>query len=258
VKLPVMSASFKYKGVWLYLRVTAFFALFLLVSDAVLGQDPHDQNHPPRIVAIDPGHGGHDTGARGSETLLEKHVALRFSKILADQLKTKYKVLLTRTDDYDVPFEDRIAKSNHAQADLFISIHNGGSLLHNLSGMSIFYYEKSPGSAYSPETTDHAVPAVNQLALWDVVTPEHIEHSKYLAELIKLRLLENSNTLKLTISGVPLFVAVGADMPTLLIEIGYVTNPGDAQLLNNTEVLIGYARSILKAVDDFFSNKLRL
>jgi len=253
-----MSASFNHNRAWLYLRGTAVFALFLLVSGAALGQDPHDQNHPPRIVAIDPGHGGHDTGARGSENLLEKHVAIRFSKILADQLKTKYKVLLTRTDDYDVPFEDRVAKSNHAQADLFISIHTGGSLLHNLSGVSIFYYEKPPGSAYGPDTAAHAATAVNQLALWDVVTPEHIERSRYLAELIKLRLLENNNNLKLTITGVPLFVAVGADMPTLLIEIGYVTNPGDAQLLNNTEVLIGYAGSILKAVDDFFSNKLRL
>ena len=253
-----MSVSFNLGRIAVLSRIVPFIALFLLVPGTALGVDGPGKQAALRIVALDPGHGGHDTGARGPDNLLEKHVAMKFSRILAEQLKSNFKVLLTRTDDYDVPFEDRIAKSNHAHAELFISIHAGGSLLHNRSGLGIFYYEKAPVMEFSRETAPVASIAGDQLAFWDTIKPEHIESSKYLAELLKARLLEDQKNLKLAVMGMPLFVAAGTDMPTLLIEIGYVTNPGDARMLSDTEMLIGYARSILKAVNDFFSDKLRL
>ena len=238
-------------------------ALFVLClsfcfSGDTFGKDRLPQNAPYGIVVLDPGHGGHNTGATGSENLLEKHVVMKFSRVLAEQLKTRYKVLLTRTDDYNVPFEDRLAKSNHAQANLFISIHTGGSMLHNLAGISIFYYDKQTVKELSLEESLSGSTEAKHMEPWEYIKPVHLERSRYFAELLKMKLLDNQKDLKITITGAPLLIAAGADMPTVLIEIGYITNPGDAKSLNNTDILNSYAKSIVKAIDTFFSDKLHL
>jgi len=256
VKLLIISRSFKLKSLLFLGGFSCLITLSLLTATTAFCAHQTERTPLPRIVTIDPGHGGRDAGAHGSDNLLEKQVAMKFSAALAEQLRGRYKVLLTRTGDYNVPLEDRIAKSNHARADVFISIHTGASLLHNLNGISIFYYEKPPvaelKAASSPPEESR------QLEPWDVVKPEQIEQSKYLAELIKKRLLENQIHGKLTVAGVPLFISVGTEMPTIMIEVGFITNPGDAQRLNNDEKLQAFVRIIAEAVDDFFSDKLRL
>jgi N-acetylmuramoyl-L-alanine amidase len=170
----------------------------------------------------------------------------------------QYNVILTRTDDYNVPVDDRLAKSNHAGADLFISIHTGGSMLRNQAGMSIFYFEKQSLKELAPDVypPDFSTPA--HLEPWQFIKPVHIERSRYFAELLKKTLQEDQKNLKITNNGAPLLIAAGADMPAVLIEIGYVTNPGDAKSLNNTDILNSYAQSIARAIDAFFSDKLHL
>lgn len=256
--MPVKSICLNLRRISIFFRVLSLVGLLLFLANAVSGMDQPQQNERPLVVFIDPGHGGHNTGARGSENLLEKDAAMKFSGILAERLKTRYKVIMSRTDDYDLSLEDRVAKSNYARADLFISIHTGGSTLHNLSGMALYYYEPPAILVFDPETILHTAGTPKHLEIWDQVKPEQIEKSKYFAELLKMRLLETHRNLKISVSGAPLMVATGANMPVMLMEIGYVTNPGDAESLNNTEILAGYAESILKAVDDFFSDRLHL
>ena len=254
----VMSAYFNVNRSRVICWAFSVLCLSFCFSGNSFGIDDLGQNVHHRMIVLDPGHGGHNTGAAGSENLLEKHVAMTFSRILAKQLKNRYKVLLTRTDDYDVSLEDRLAKSNHARADLFISIHTGGSTLHNLGGLSIFYYEKPPLKGLSPEESLSGSAIPERLEPWEYIKPIHIERSRYFAELLKMQLHEDQKDLKITINGVPLLIATGADTPTVLIEIGYITNPGDAKSLNNTDILNSYAKNIAKAVDAFFSNKLHL
>jgi N-acetylmuramoyl-L-alanine amidase len=254
----VMSAYFNSKQNHIIGWVLFVLCIFFCFSGDAFGIDDLRQDVSRRMVALDPGHGGHNIGATGPENLLEKHVTMIFSRILANQLKNRHKVLLTRTDDYDVRLENRLAKSNHARADLFISIHTGGSTLHNLGGMAIFYYEKPPLKELSPEVSLSDSAKTEHLEPWDYIKPVHIERGRYFAELLRMQLQEDQKDLKITINGVPLLVATGADMPTVLIEIGYITNPRDAQSLNNKEILNSYAKSIVKAVDAFFSDKLHL
>jgi N-acetylmuramoyl-L-alanine amidase len=256
VKMLVMSAYFNVNRNHFMCLATAVLCLSFCFSGDTFGIDPLQQDAPAGIVVLDPGHGGHNTGAAGPENLLEKHVAMKFSRILADQLKNRYKVLLTRTDDYDVPFEDRLAKANHARADLLISIHAGGSMLHNIGGISIFYYEKPLVKELSSKASLPGSIAAKHLEPWGYIKPVHIERSRYFAELLKMQLLDDQKDLKITITGAPLMIAAGADMPALLIEIGYITNPGDAQSLNNKDILYSYAKSIVNAIDAFFSDKL--
>ena len=73
---------------------------------------------------------------------MEKNVALRFARMLAEELGHKYKTALTRTDDYHLDLNSRIAVANHLKADVFISIHTGGSFFHNADGIVIFYFKE--------------------------------------------------------------------------------------------------------------------
>jgi N-acetylmuramoyl-L-alanine amidase len=258
MKILVMSAYFNFHRSRVLWGALSFFYLSFCFTCLAFGTDRQPQTSRPRIVVLDPGHGGHNTGASGAEKLFEKHVVMEFARTLTEQLKDRYRVLLTRTDDYDVPLEDRIAKANHAQADLFISIHTGGSLLHKVGGISIFYYENPPVKELSPEASLSGSTGPKHLEPWEYVKPVHIERSRYFAELLKIQLMDDREDLKITLSGAPLVIAAGADMPTLLIEIGTLTNPKDAQSLNNTDILNSYAESILKAIDAFFSDTLHL
>jgi N-acetylmuramoyl-L-alanine amidase len=258
VKMLVMSTYFNAKQNCIICWILSVLCISFCLSGNAFGIDGRQQNAPRPTVALDPGHGGHSIGAAGVENLLEKHVAMKFSRILAKQLINRYKVILTRTDDYNVSVDDRLSKSNHAGADLFISIHTGGSILRNLAGMSIFYFEKQSVKELATNVylSDFSTP--EHLEPWQFIKPVHIERSRYLAELLKMTLQEDQRNLKIAINGAPLLIAAGADMPTVLIEIGYITNPGDAKSLNNPDILNSYAESITKAIDAFFSDKLHL
>ena len=78
-----------------------------------------------KIVVLDPGHGGHDTGAEGPDNSQEKNVTLKMATALATELKKEYKIEFTRTGDYGLDIPGRTNMANHMQADLFISIHTG-------------------------------------------------------------------------------------------------------------------------------------
>ena len=79
------------------------------------------------IIVLDPGHGGNDVGAHGTQNMTEKQVALTFVGLMTQRLKKTYKVVLTRKDDYQIDAFERSAIANHLKADLFVSIHTGGS-----------------------------------------------------------------------------------------------------------------------------------
>jgi len=96
-----------------------------------------------KIIVIDPGHGGYDNGAQGPDGTFEKNVTLTLARIIAEELGNTYRVILTRTDDYLLDIPARTAAANHLEADLFISIHAGGSFLHQASGMSLYYFKET-------------------------------------------------------------------------------------------------------------------
>ena len=78
-----------------------------------------------RIIVLDPGHGGRESGARGADGTAEKSVTLELARLIAAELQRDYKVTLTRTDDYHVDLDNRTALANHLKADVFVSLHTG-------------------------------------------------------------------------------------------------------------------------------------
>lgn len=207
-----------------------------------------------KTVVLDPGHGGHDNGVLGPAGTVEKNVSLGLAQLIAGQLK-KYKVTLTRSDDYWIDIPGRTAVANRLKADLFISIHTGGSFLHQAKGITIFYYKELSGHALETNA-DSSKPgnAGNPQAFWDNIQSGHIASSKDLAQIVQNNINSQLKFSKSKIENADLMVLKGADMPAILIEVGYLTNPGDEKKLQSQEVLSGFAKAICNGIDDYFQN----
>ena len=204
-----------------------------------------------RIIVIDPGHGGQDSGVRGSDGTLEKTVTLALARLIAAKLEPEFKVVLTRTDDYGMDLDNRTATANHLKADVFIAIHTGGSFVHSTTGTSIYYYQtnSSPGA-----TKDHEPPSTNKKRntpiLWKNIQNKHIAGSRALAGMIDDR-LKAIPTVQSRVERAPLVVLQGASMPAVLIEVGYLTNPAEEKNLRDQGFLMDLAEKIRLGIEDF-------
>ena len=249
--MPVMSIYFK--------NITTLFLGILLSVTSVHAEKTYTENRHSGIIVLDPGHGGNDLGARSSENMTEKQVTMTFAGLMTQRLKKTYKVVLTRKDDYQIDAFKRSALANHLKADLFISIHTGGSFHSYPRGISLFYYDNPSNNAvaFEKQTALSTEPS-SAIKIWEQNQPELVEKSRYLTGLIRKRLTQENKDLKLTSTGAPLIVMSGIDMPAVLIEIGYITNPLDAKALRDETSLSAMAHAICDAIDDFFSNKHRL
>lgn len=205
-----------------------------------------------KTIVINPGHGGYDTGAQGSGGTLEKTITLKFARVLAAKLAKTYRVTLTRSDDYWVDIPTRTAIANHAHANMFISIHTGGSFLHQATGISIYYYKETSKSSLTLDTNPfEAFKSTNSQALWHDIQKKHQKNSKILAQLVQKR-INGLVELKTEIEGAPLMVLEGADMPAILIEIGYISNPVEEKLMGDIGFLSNIAEGVKNGIDDFF------
>jgi len=195
-------------------------------------------------IAIDPGHGGYDTGTIGPSGLMEKElcldVALRLGRMIKENIPGA-EVIYTRTDDRHVPLEDRTAAANDAQADLFISIHANSSGVRQIRGVETYYVSL----AASPEareiaTRENAVGDSSLHSLPDLIKKitrnENLAESRQLASAIqsslsqRLQLVSRQETNR-GVKRAPFIVLTGANMPAVLSEISFVSNPSDEKLL---------------------------
>jgi N-acetylmuramoyl-L-alanine amidase/type II secretory pathway predicted ATPase ExeA len=195
-------------------------------------------------IVIDPGHGGNDTGTIGPHGLLEKDlcldVALRLGQLIEKNVPNA-EVIYTRTTDAYVPLEERTAIANRNKADLFISIHANSSDSEKTRGVETYYlnFASSPDSiAVATRENAHAQSSVHDLPelLEKIAHTEKIADSKQLATDIQNALAHQLQTVsgRETNRGVkqaPFIVLTGADMPSVLSEISFVSNPSDESLL---------------------------
>jgi N-acetylmuramoyl-L-alanine amidase len=206
-----------------------------------------------KTIVIDPGHGGYDTGALGPEGTFEKNVSLELARTVAAELENTYRVILTRTDDYFLNIPSRTSIANHENADLFISIHAGGSFLHQANGITLYFFNAIYESVLTPHTdSSKALETIHSQTPWSTIQNRHQTSSKILANLLQNRFNERTLFKKSEILGAPLLVLEGADMPAVCLEIGYVTNPDEEKALQDINVLSNIARSIRTGIDDFF------
>ncbi|MBC2714901.1 MAG: N-acetylmuramoyl-L-alanine amidase [Desulfobacteraceae bacterium] len=219
-----------------------------------------------RTIVIDPGHGGHDQGAGGSGGSLEKDISLNFARILAKELKPDYEVVFTRNGDYQVTLTRRASVANHHRADMFISIHTGGGSRYQMDFWSIFYYQKTDQrnggmrpEAVGPDNIQdnnqvNIQDNVEDLRLnWDHVQVRYQKKSRALAGCMKTQLAGNPEIREVTVSAAALRVLEGLDMPAIVIETGYLTNPKTEKRLNDISFLTDVAKSVKKGVDVYLT-----
>jgi len=205
------------------------------------------------IIAIDPGHGGQDTGTKGPHDTLEKKVTLELARLIASELEPEFKVVLTRTDDYHVDLDNRTSAANHVKANLFISLHVGAGFAHSTSGSAIYFYQNLSNT----DTDEEQVPAATQNKskqpiLWENIQLKHLARSQILARKIAGR-LDSITATQIRIEGSPLAVLQGAAMPAVMIEIGHLTNPGEEKKIGDSRYLMELAEQIRRGIEDFIT-----
>ncbi len=207
-------------------------------------------------IVVDAGHGGHDTGTIGPNGLLEKDlvldVALRLGKLLESRMGAE--VVYTRDDDTFVPLETRTAIANQNEADLFISIHANSSSDPSARGIETYYLNFTT-SADSLEVAarENAVSEKSIHELQDLVKKialkDKIEESREFAVDVQQALyggLANRGLRNRGVKKAPFIVLIGANMPSILAEISFVSNPADARKLRTPEYRQKIAESLFR------------
>lgn len=229
-------------------------------------------------IVIDAGHGGHDTGTIGPHGLMEKDVcldvALRLGHLIEETLPGT-QVIYTRKDDTYIPLEERTAIANQAKADLFVSIHANSSRDRSARGIETYYlnFTSSPESmevaARENANSDESLHDLQDL-IKKIARNDKLEESRELAEDIQDALSQRMQLVSRTeknrgVKKAPFVVLIGANMPSVLAEMSFVSNPADEKLLGKPEqrqrIADGLYRGIatyLKSLNSFSSDRTRV
>lgn len=214
-------------------------------------------------IVVDAGHGGHDTGTIAPNGLLEKDlvldVALRLGKLLESRMGAE--VVYTREDDTFIPLETRTAIANQNQADLFISIHANSSSDPSARGIETYYLNfTTSADALEVAARENAVSEKSIHELQDLVKKialkDKIEESREFAVDVQQALyngLANRGLRNRGVKKAPFIVLIGANMPSILAEISFVSNPADAKRLKTPEYREKIAESLYRGTAKYVS-----
>ena len=227
------------------------------------GEAQRNEEALPLTIVLDPGHGGHDTGAIGPSGLMEKDVvldlALRLRKLLQDRLGVR--VLMTRTGDVFVPLPERSAIANRAKADFMISLHVNAANSRGAVGFETFYFTREPSDSDARASaqrenlvienngsTGKDLEHLLKATLADMAVTRDMKESSSLAERILAAL---DKILKVDNRGVksgPFYVLATAAMPAVLVESAFITNPREERRLQGEEYRQRIAEGLYEGV----------
>ena len=220
-----------------------------------------------KVIVIDAGHGGKDPGAKGSYSW-EKDANLAAAKALRDALEKtgRYKVIMTRDTDSFVDLAARVRIARSANADLFISLHSDSGTSSQTSGASIYTLsdsgtERAAKKAlvkgdWSLADTSSSDQIVNRILI-DLTQRATKNRSATFAQLVMDHIGDSTPLLKTNLRQAGFVVLLAPDVPACLLEMGYITNGHDEDMLNDShhrEVMMG---QVAKAIDQYFDNDVR-
>jgi N-acetylmuramoyl-L-alanine amidase len=211
-----------------------------------------------RKIVLDPGHGGKDPGAIGVDGIAEKDIVLAVAKKLASKLRQEMgvQVILTRTDDRFIALEDRTAMANAQEADLFVSLHMNASPNSEARGLETYYLDKTTDEAsLRLAARENATSRKNvsdlQFILSDMTQNLKLEDSITLAHHLQHSLVESmsKNIVEVKDLGVKkalFYVLVGARMPSVLVEMFFITNKTEGRAMSQEN----YQNAVVDALYD--------
>ncbi len=221
------------------------------------------------VIVIDAGHGGVDPGALGANGVYEKQITLNMARTLKEELEKtgRYKVLLTRSKDAYLKLYKRVEFARANQADLFISLHADSIGKSNVRGASIYTLSEKASDEQTAlladrenradliagmdlNTSDEQVATI----LVDLTMRDTMNQSKFFANKLvghmedgSIQMLDNPHRY----AGFAVLKA--PDIPSVLIEMGFMSNPREAEQLNKPEYRRTMARSLIKGIDGYFA-----
>jgi N-acetylmuramoyl-L-alanine amidase len=228
------------------------------VEEEVPEVEPPQDRPGLDTIVIDPGHGGTETGAIGPSGQQEKELTLALAETLRERLRARLpvRVILTREDDESLPHDTRTAIANQNKADLFISIHLNSSLGSTAQGAETYFLSMEASDARAAEAAaaenrsverggDDEDPLYDlQLILWDLAQSHHLEESQRVATLIQEELNTALGLRDRGVKQAPFRVLMGAAMPAVLVELGFLSNPAEEGRLRDP----GYRAELVDAL----------
>jgi len=217
-------------------------------------------------IVIDPGHGGKDPGAIGRSGVMEKDVVLDISKRLQKLLKKNLakKVLLTRKTDVFIPLEERTLIANAQKADLFISIHTNSSPKRSTRGTEIYLVGQSTDrpametAARENSASERAMSDL-ELILNDLLENTKIDESLELAHLTSQSFQKTvgskyKNVVNLGVKRAPFYVLINANMPSILTEISFISNPQEEKRLRSEKYRQKVAEALYQGINQYIAS----
>ncbi|CAN5486159.1 hypothetical protein BH10PSE6_BH10PSE6_14900 [soil metagenome] len=218
----------------------------------------------PKLIALDPGHGGHDPGALGYSGTQEKGVVIAVARELQKQLLAgnSYRVILTRSIDTYVPLRERVARAQDAKADLFLSLHADSHSDPDVRGASVYTLSEDASDreaaalAARENRGDTSIQPSSMVARTLVAMAQRgtVNDSRRLADTIVgtfgksgIRLLPRTHR------QAGFAVLTSPEIPAALVELGYLSNPRDEKLLTVRQHQMALARALRASVDNHFS-----
>ena len=215
-------------------------------------------------IVLDPGHGGHDTGSVGPEGLREKDlvldVAQRLGRLIEERMGSE--VIFTRSDDTFVPLEGRTEIANEAKADLFLSIHANSSPLRNAAGVETYYLNfttsRSALDLASRENSGSRMTVFELQGLIEkIALKDKVEESREFASRVQTALYTlsakttDARSKDRGVKRAPFVVLIGASMPSVLAEIGFVSNAHDENVMRREEYRQRTAEALYKGISSY-------
>jgi N-acetylmuramoyl-L-alanine amidase len=233
-----------------------------------------DPSDPRPLIVVDPGHGGIDTGTKGrGGEVEEKNIVLEFALLLRDQLEKsgKYRVAMTRTDDTFVALGDRVEFARERQASLFISLHADWLSRRegNVRGATVYTLSETASDAAAAQLADAENKAdiiagidlsnePNDVAdiLVDLARRETKNFSHQFARGLVAEMRNNIRVHQHPLKSAGFRVLKAPDVPSVLVELGYVSNKHDLESLLSDTWRLKAAETIVEAVDNFFGKRV--
>ena len=210
-------------------------------------------------IVVDPGHGGHDSGARGNG-YNEKDIALQVATRLANNLRRDYNVIITRDSDFFVPLDTRAKIGNDANADFFISIHLNSGSSSSENGTEVFYFSKKDQGSYATQVAkfenkvdgSYGDVPFSDFILNDIFYRKNQKTSQAIAESVLNNLINTTGLRRRGVFGANFAVLRGSNSPSILVELGFMNNYSDLSHYLTPEGQESAASAIGDAIRNYF------
>jgi N-acetylmuramoyl-L-alanine amidase len=215
-----------------------------------------------RTIVIDAGHGGEEQGARGPQGTLEKDVTLAVARRLKGAIEARLgaRVILTRDGDQTIGLDERAAVANNNKADVFISLHANASVRASAAGAEVFYLslaDYGDQAQRAAQGESEALPVYGggsrdiEAILWEMAQARHIEQSASFAQILEGQMRERVPMSPRAIQQAPFRVLVGANMPAVLLEMGFITNPEQERQLASDAFQSQVVQAVVESIVRF-------